>query len=184
MRRLGIWGKHVDQSRIDEAVSNRDPDLLANLICTEGVDEKVRLYLAEVIFDILVGKKKFPRRRPKKHMLQWYREQIGQRVWETKKSKGLNKIGSAVHEVAKEKNLSPRTIWTCWKAFDPGKYEWRREEAEHDYLMEMANEAAEAAREAAITHLKEEHGDREFTEEEVSDEIEEQQRAWANFDDY
>jgi hypothetical protein len=181
MRRLGIWGKHVNHSRIDEAVSNRDPDLLANLICTEGVDEKVRLYLAEVIFDILVGKKKFPRRRPKKHMLQWDREKIGQRVWETKKSKGLSKISLAVHEVAKEKHLSPRTVWTCWKAFDPGKYEWRREEAMHDFLVEMHYETR---REAAIESLKEQHGDRRFTDEEIEEEAQELDLAGVSHDDY
>ena len=51
--------------------------------------------------------------------------------------------------------------------------------------MDMAHEAYQASRDAAITQLKEEHGDREFTDEEVSDEIDaQQQAARAHFDEY
>ena len=46
----------------------------------------------------------------------------------------------------------------------------------------MVEAAHEAAWESAVAALKQEHGDREFTDEEVNDEIYEQQRAWEDFD--
>jgi hypothetical protein len=48
--------------------------------------------------------------------------------------------------------------------------------------MTPCDAAYEAEWESAVESLKEQHGDREFTDEEVRDEIEEQRRAWEDFD--
>ena len=53
------------------------------------------------------------------------------------------------------------------------------EEFQYDAMIEAAYEAAW---DSAVDALKQEHGDREFTDEEVSDEIEEQQRVREDFD--
>ena len=68
MRKLeGLsWGEWVEKSHIDAALSDRDPEFLTSLICTEGLGAEVKEHLVNVIFDLLTGKRKFPRRRPKK----------------------------------------------------------------------------------------------------------------------
>jgi hypothetical protein len=170
----------VDRARIDQAVADRDVDFLASLICTEGLDVEVKEHLAAVVFDLLTGKTNFPRRRPKKKMLEWDNEQIGQEVWVVKKRERLQKISSAVERVANERHISPRTVWKCWKSFDFLSYEFRREKAEFDYLMDMANETR---REAAVNSLKEAHGDRAFTDEEIEAEAQELDTALQDWGD-
>jgi hypothetical protein len=79
---------------------------------------------------------------------------------------------------------SERYVWGCWKIFDPAGYEHQREEAEFDFMMDAANDARWAA---AIESLKEEHGEREFTDEEIEDAAADLDEKWAreNYgDDY
>ena len=57
----------------------------------------------------------------------------------------------------------------------------RREKIEHDLMMDIANEARW---DAAVESLREQHGDREFTDEEVEDEAEALDQAGLAHDDY
>jgi hypothetical protein len=179
MRKFLFPGKMVDKSRIDAAVSERDPEFLANLICAEDLSSEVKEHLATTVFELLSSKIKFPRRRPKKRSLDWERRQVGERVWETKKRKAFKKISSAVADVAKDLGLSQKTVWKCWSAFDVLGYELRREKLEHDAMIELAYEARW---EAAVESLREEHGDREFTDEEIEAEAKVLDEALRDYD--
>jgi hypothetical protein len=130
----------------------------------------------------LSGTIKFPRRRPPKRGLYWEKQALAERVWEAKKANGWKKISSAIELVAGEEKCSPRTIWDCWKVFDPAGYEIRREEAAFDAMLDAANEARA---EAALEWLKENEGDCEFTDEEIADAAHElDQEDWRDHDDY
>jgi hypothetical protein len=150
MPKRAVWGKLVDRSRIDTAVSERDIDYLAAAICAEDVAPGVREYLADIVSGVLTGKRNFARSRPKKRRGE--NEKIGEQVWLAKRNEGLKKISSAIDKVARDLGISDRTVWKCWKSFDVLAYELRWERVEHDFLMDMANEAR---RKAAILSLKE-----------------------------
>src|SRR5262245_33249962 len=61
MRKMLISGRRVKKSQIDDSVSERDPEFLANLICAEDLDAEVKEHLARVVFELLTGKKNFRR---------------------------------------------------------------------------------------------------------------------------
>src|SRR4029079_4613084 len=99
--------------------------------CTGGLGAEVKEHLVNVIFDLLTGKRKFPRRRPKKKQL-FEKERIGQLVRQTQQREGLKKISSAVEQVAKDLRISPRQVWKCWKRFNVVRCAMRQEKIEHD----------------------------------------------------
>ena len=73
-------------------------------------------------------------------------------------------------------------MWGCWKIFDPAGYEHQREEAAFEYMLDAANEARA---EAALEWLKENEGDREFTDEEIADAAYElDQEDWGHHEPY
>jgi hypothetical protein len=146
---------------IDDALGQRDIVALTNLIRDQDLPPEVQQHLADTIHGLLTKKIKWPRRRPPKKGLYRQKQEIAERVWRTMKSNGWKKIGSAIEHIASEEKCSPRTVWECWKVFDPDAYEYRREKAEFDFMMDVANEARA---EAALEWLKENEGDREFAE--------------------
>jgi hypothetical protein len=85
--------------------------------------------------------------------------------------KGWEKIEAAVLKVAEQERISPRTVWSRWA--DPDYRLWANltlEKHEYDAMLDLAHEAAwEEARES----LAAEHGEREFTDEEIESRIEE-----------
>jgi len=164
MRKRFIWGKGIKESNIDHAVLERDAELLANLIITEDVNQETKEHLANVIFGLLTGKIKFPRGRPKKKFAEQEREQIAERVLETKKRKGWRKISSAIDEVAKELGLSKKTVWDCWSRFDVIRYEIRQENYDFDAMLDAHYEQRW---EDAKGYLTEKEGARDFTDEEI-----------------
>src|SRR5262249_34141304 len=155
-------------------VSQRDAEFLANLICAEDVDAKVREYLANVVFDILTGKKAFPRGRPKKPFLPIEKKEMArQEVSLNRYRPEWAKLSAAVAKVAHDRKCAVSAVWAALKEHrDLALY--KLEEAEHDAMLDAAYEAEW---EAALEHLKEEHGDREFSDQEVYDEINEQRMA-------
>jgi hypothetical protein len=56
----------VKKEDVLEAVSDRDVEFLTDLIRMDNLEADIREHLADVIHDLLTGKRKFPRRRPKK----------------------------------------------------------------------------------------------------------------------
>ena len=105
---------------------------LTNLICDDDLPPDVRDHLRQVLSGLLSGGIKFPRRRPPKKGLYGEKQSIALKVWRAKKENGWKKITSAVDHVAKELGRSPKTVWECWRVFDPVGYELRREKVEFD----------------------------------------------------
>jgi hypothetical protein len=115
---------------------------------------------------------------PKKGLYREKRE-VAERVWNLKKARGWKKVGSAIEHVAKEMRRSERYVWGCWKIFDPVRHEYQLEEAEFDAILDAARDARW---EATIESLKEEHGEREFTDEEIADAAHElDQKGWPDY---
>jgi hypothetical protein len=102
------------------------------------------------------------------------------RVLSLSQRKGWEKVGAAIQKIAQEEGISPRTVWSRWAQ---GDYRlWAHltlEKLEHDAMVDLAHEAAW---EAAMESLAEEHGDREFTDEEIESRLEQLQQEWADFD--
>jgi hypothetical protein len=94
--------------------------------------------------------------------------------------KGWEKIEAAVLKVAEQEGISPRTVWSRWA---DGDYRlWASltlEKNEYDAMIELAHEFAE---EEARKSLTAEHGEREFTNEEIKSRIEELEEDWGNVD--
>jgi hypothetical protein len=170
-------GIGITKADVDSLVAERNIDGLVRCLRKDSTSAEVKDYLAEVISDLLKGKIKFPRRRPPKRLLDWEHRDIARRVVSLNRYHGWDKIGAAVKQAAEEFKCSEQKVWKCLRQF-----RWliicQMEKHEYDAMMVAANDAA---RDAAVAHLKEEHGDREFTDREVSDEIEAQQQAWAEF---
>jgi hypothetical protein len=172
LRRVPKW---TTKEFIDDALGARNIVALTNLICDDDLPPEVRKHLANIIHGLLSGTIKFPRRRPPKRGLYWDKHTLAVRVWNAKKANGWKKISSAIEQVASEEKCSPRTIWDCWKVFDPAGYEFQLERVEFDFMMDAG---MDERREAAIELLKEEHGEREFTDEEIADAAYEVDQAW------
>jgi hypothetical protein len=161
---------------IERALDERDFDYLSRLIIRQDLTEDVRAHLAGVVRALLTGEIKFPSHRPKSIRTFAEAVKIGNRVHQLK-WQGVKK---AIAVAATEFKCSISKVEKVYANHKKALANYQREKAQNDYMMDMAYDAA---RDAAVTHLKEEHGDREFTDEEVSDEIEAQQQAWADFDD-
>ena len=110
---------------------------------------------------VLTRKIKFPPHRPKR--LQTYSQAV--------------EIGNRVHELKCETGEESRTRWSppnsscsiskveqVYAAHKNALKEYQREKYEYDFLLDMAHEARA---EAALEYLKEEHGEREYTDEEI-----------------
>jgi hypothetical protein len=174
--------KWTTKEFVDEAYGNRDVVALANMVRDEELPAEVKQHLSSVILGHLSGTTNFPKRRPPKKGLYWEKRSIAERVWRAKKANGWKKIGSAVDHVAQELRCSSKTVWNAWKVFDPVAYELKQEELLFDALLDAANEARW---ESAIESLKAEHGEREFTDEEIADAAYEiDQQDWRDHDDY
>ncbi len=128
-----------------------------------------------MVLALLTKKIDFPAHRLQKSKTFQDQIAIGSRIQDLKHRRAKKPFET----VAVEFGCSVRKVQGCWAVYRDFSEELSREKHRDDALMDMAYEAA---RDSAIAHLKEEHGDREFTDEEVSDEIEAQQQAWADFD--
>jgi hypothetical protein len=174
---------------IDRAVRERDVEWLANLIHQgDDLTPEVRKYLAGVIADLLKGKRKFPRHRPKKKGLIWEKHKIQVKIWEAIKSqgkplpmryangksvliRGQHSLKVAVAAVAKELKCSQTTVWNAWAGFDPWGYELQQEKYAYDAMMDSYYEFRA---DTALESLQREFGNRaEFTDEEIEARAEE-----------
>jgi hypothetical protein len=177
-----VW-KWATEEGIEGAVRERDVDWLVRLIREgDSLTPEVREYLACVIADLLTGKRKFPRRRPKKKGLGSEKHRIQVKVWEAIKSQGKkipmsyangksrlirgeHSVKVAVAAVAKELKRSQATVWNAWAGFDPWGYELRKEKYAYDA---MCDAAYEFRWETALESLQEEYGNKlEFSDEEI-----------------
>src|SRR5262249_19690542 len=185
---------------IEGAVRERDVGWLVHLI-RQGNDltPEVREYLACVIGDLLTGKRSFPSRRPKKKGLSTEKEVIAEKVWAALKSqghtlpvsyangrsrlmRGSHSVKVGVAAVAKEMRCSTTKVYNVWSGFDPRGYELKKEKRTYDAQMECYYDFPQ---DEAIQALKEEHGDREFTHDEITTAMGEiEARAREDYRDY
>jgi hypothetical protein len=162
---------------IDRALEERNFTYLSELIYRQDLTSDVRKHLSMVVKALLLKTVKYPPHRRKSMQTLFEAVKIGNRVHELKGQR----MKKPYAVVAAEFKCSVRKVEQIYSAHKIALKHYGDEKNRHDYLMDMAYEAA---RDAAITHLKEKHGDREFTEEEVSDEMEAQERAWEGSDSY
>ena len=191
----------ITKELIDGYVRDRDVIALCQLIQNAAeLTPEVREYLAGAIGDLLTGKRRFPRRRPKKTGLWYEKQRIQVKLWEALKSqgnklpinladgkscliRGKHSIKRAVADVAKELKCSETTVWAAWSGFDPLSYEWGREkhqlDAEWDRAMELRAELAPES-------LQREFGNKaEFSDEEVEARAKELDEDWrSDYDDW
>ena len=102
---------------IDEAVTERNIELLVGLISKPQLPQEARDYLAAVIEALLSKRKNFPNCKPKQD-LEEKRGPLAERVWEVKKEKGW-KLRAVIDFVAEEMRCSPSSVWTAWGDFGP-----------------------------------------------------------------
>ena len=162
---------------IDHAVAERDYTYLSKLIGEPNLPRDVREHLALMVLALLTKKIEYPAHRPAKSKTFQDKIRIGARVAELR-SQGVKK---PIQTVAVEEKCSQKKVEICWAVYRDLRDELQAEKHRDQYERDAAHEAA---RESAITQLKEDHGEREFTDEEVSDEIDAQQQAWAEFNDW
>jgi hypothetical protein len=135
----------------------------------------VRAHLAKMVLALLDKKIEFPAHRLQKSKTFQDQITIGSRVQDLKHQRAKKPFET----VAVEFGCSVRKVQGSWAVYRDFSEELSQERRRDDALIDMAYEAAHNA---AMATLKEEHGDREFTDEEVSDEIDAQQQATADFD--
>jgi hypothetical protein len=169
------WHKEA----IDRAVSERDFARLADLIRNINLSPEARDYLAKMVLGLLTGEIAPPKHRPKKQKTEWEAKDIAKDVVRLHRYRPeWAKLTAAVEKVAQDRGCSPSKVWGALKDHRLLAI-LGYEKSEYDA---MADAAYEAAWESAEASLREQHGEREFTDEQVHAEIEEQRRAWEDFD--
>jgi hypothetical protein len=164
---------------IDRAISDRDFARLADWIRSPTLSTENRDHLAKTVLGLLNGKIKRPNHRPKKTKTKQVAQDIAEDVVRLHRyRREWAKLSAAVKKVAQDRGCSASTVWGALKEHRVRAIV-RFEEAEYDAMLD---EAYTAEWEAAVEHLKEEHGDREFSDEEVRDEIEEQRQAYYDLE--
>ena len=165
---------------IDRALNERNFAYLADLIRKSDPSPKVRDHLATVVLGLLTGKIKLPAHRPKRAETAEEAKQIPKMVLQVHKwHRGWEKLSAAVKQVAQRKGCSElerygmlcatigfwqSCIWTT-----PNTTPWS---------MPLTRRIGKQP----IESLKQEYGDREFSDEEVEAAFEALEKAWANFD--
>ena len=107
----------VYKEGIDQAVRERNIELLVGLLSKPHLPQEIRDYLANVVEDLLSNKKSFPNRKPKQD-LEEKRRALAARVREVEKEKGW-KRRSVVDFVTKEMRCSKSTVWGAWREYGP-----------------------------------------------------------------
>jgi hypothetical protein len=99
---------------LDSAVRERDFAYLRDLVQDMHLAAECRQYLAEVIFDLLTGKVKRPRHRPRKESTRENKFKIAMRVLELKRRWPVE---AAVKQAAKEFGCGDRKVYDSLKQF-------------------------------------------------------------------
>ena len=164
---------------IDRALNERNFDYLADLIRKSDPSPQVRDHLATVVLGLLTGEIKLPARRPKSAETTDEPKQIAKMVLQVHKwHRGWERLSAAVKQVAQRKGCSESKVWNALRNHRL-LAELHLDKVEYDTMVDAAYTAN---REAAIESLKQEYGDREFSDEEVEAAVVELERAWASFD--
>ena len=145
---------------IDRAVGERDYTYLSTLIGEPNLPPDVREHLGWIVLALLTKKIKFPAHRSAKTKTFSEKMAIGSRVRDLKHQRAKKPFET----VAVEFNCSVKKVQNCWAVYRDLAKELSRAKHEANALREMAYEANRAA---AVQSLKEEHGDRDFSEEEI-----------------
>jgi hypothetical protein len=164
-------------AKIDEAVQRRDFEWLTRMV-TVNLPHVDREYLAKVILDLLTGKIRPPARRPKNPRTEWRDRDLAYRAVTLQQRPEWGKRTAVVEKLHEETGCAKSTIWKAI-AEHGGMWEYRMEEAAYDAMLDLAYEAEW---ESAVDALRGEHGEREFTDEEIRDQIEKDREAYADFD--
>ena len=164
---------YLTKEDVDSLVAERNIDGLVLTLRKESTSPEVKDYLVEVLSKLLKGEITFPRRRPPNRLLGWEHKDIAKRVVSLNRYHGWDKIGAAVKQTSAEFNCSEPKVWKCLKEFR-GLIVYQMEEDEYGAMIDAAYEARW---EAALESLKETHGDRKFSDEEVEAEAEELDQA-------
>jgi hypothetical protein len=107
----------VYKEGIDQAVIERNIELLVGLISKPRLPQETRDYLANVIEGLLSKRISFPNRKPKQD-LEEKRLELVARALEVKKEKGW-KLRAVIDFVAEEMRCAPSTAWAAWRDFGP-----------------------------------------------------------------
>ena len=162
---------------IDRAVREGKYAYLAELIRhADELSPEVRDHLATVALGALTGKIKRPKHRPQKAETEWRAKEIAERVVSLGRYHGWDKRTAAVQQVCQEYGCGPSTVYAALRKFRV-LIELKFEEHEYDAMLDAAYESR---REMAIESLREEFGDREFSDEEVADAEHEVDQASAD----
>lgn len=162
---------------IDRALDERNFAYLSELIARQDLAADVRAHLANVVLGLLTGKIKFPPHRRKSPRTLSDQLEIGNRVYQLK-WQGVKKPTAIA---ADEFQCSISKVEQCCKVHRAALKHYGDEKRRDDYLWEMHYETRA---DAALECLKEEHGEREFSDDEIEGKAKELDEAWANFDDY
>jgi hypothetical protein len=173
--------KDWEKELLDRVLSDRDFTYLAGRIRrADELSPEAREQLATVIHGLLTGKIKRPKHRPKKQSTEWEAQQIARDVIHLHRYRPeWSKLSAAVKKVAKDRDCAESKVWAALKDHRIGAVV-RLEELEYDAMWEAAYEARWKA---AVDSLKEEHGDREFSDEEVEAAAQELDEAGADYGD-
>ena len=154
---------------IDKAVQQRDFARLAEMIFNTTMPQAAREYLAKIILDLLAGRIRAAKHRPKNWQTEWKNQQLAQRAVSLQRyHHEWKKLTAVVEKIHQETGRAKSAIWKAIKKYR-GYAEHRLEEAEYDAILDAAYEAEW---ESAVHSLIEEFGERDFTDEEVRDQIE------------
>ena len=158
---------------VDHATRERDYTYLCKLIGDPDLPPDVRAHLAKIILALLTKKIQFPAHRLAKSKTFMDQIAIGSRIQDLKRQ-GAKK---PFETVAVEFGCSVRKVQGCWAVYRDFSRELQAEKYRDDYERDMAHEAHRAA---AVQSLKDEHGDRDFSEEEIEAAEQELAEAWAS----
>ena len=148
---------------IDRAQHERDFTYLTDLIRKSDLAPEVRDHLATVVLGLLTRRIKLPAHRPKREKTKWEAKQIAIEVLILHRYQGWEKLSAAVMQVAQKRGCSASKVWTAL-----GNNRFLAEEyLDKHELHAMLDAAYTARREVALKSLKQEHGDRKFTDDEV-----------------
>jgi hypothetical protein len=116
--KIEVHGPSITKQDIDAAASDRAVDFLASLILNADLEPQVRKYLAVVIYELLSGKRKFPRRRPTERDLELVKFSIAEEVMGVMTRTGCDKVSAAVAQVSQDRKLGERTVWNYWTEYE------------------------------------------------------------------
>jgi hypothetical protein len=108
--------RYFNKADVDNAVRERDFTYLCDLVRDMHLEAGSREYLAKAILNLLMGKAKRPRHRPRKDSTRQNKFQIAMRVLKLRRE-GWEKVSAAVKQAAEEFGCGERKVYDSLKQF-------------------------------------------------------------------